>query len=179
MSHIHTEAGQHDLTASAYIIRLDLDEPSLVLHFHKKLKKYLQFGGHVELDETPWDTVKHELLEESGYHLDQLRLLQPHERLTRLSQGILHPVPVVVNTHVFEASETKHSHTDLAYAFITSEEPRSDIGEGESAQMRLCTRAEVEALADDEIPPGVREIALFVFDTIVPRWEAIDPLEYS
>jgi hypothetical protein len=49
MAHIHTEPGQHDFTASAFIIRLDrLDErgqPKLLLHKHKKLHKLLQFGG--------------------------------------------------------------------------------------------------------------------------------------
>lgn len=179
MGHIHTEAGQHDFTASAYMIRLDLEEPSIILHFHKKLKKYLQFGGHVELNETPWETVKHEVREESGYDLDQLQLLQPHERLTHVSHGVMHPTPVVVNTHPFEASEVKHSHTDLAYAFVTSEPPRNDVAEGESAQMRHCTKAEVASMTDDKIPPSVREIALFIFDTILPSWETIDPTEYK
>lgn len=53
MPHIHTEPGQHDHTASAYIVRLDEAEPALILHRHKILGQYLQFGGHVELDENP------------------------------------------------------------------------------------------------------------------------------
>ncbi len=53
MAHIHTQPGQHDHTASAYIFRVDFDEPKLVLHLHRKINKYLQFGGHIELHETP------------------------------------------------------------------------------------------------------------------------------
>lgn len=37
MAHIHTKPGQHDLTASAYIIRDDGNEPVVLLHRHKKL----------------------------------------------------------------------------------------------------------------------------------------------
>jgi len=63
MAHIHTQPGQHDHTASAYIVRTDFDEPKIMLHLHRKIGKYLQFGGHVELHETPWQAVVHELRE--------------------------------------------------------------------------------------------------------------------
>jgi len=42
-------------------------EPRIILHKHRKLNKLLQFGGHVELDETPWQAVLREIAEESGY----------------------------------------------------------------------------------------------------------------
>ena len=45
MAHIHTEPGQHDFTASAFIIRTDTPEPKLLLHRHKLVGKYLQIGG--------------------------------------------------------------------------------------------------------------------------------------
>ncbi len=32
----------------------------------------MQVGGHIELDETPWQAVEHELREESGYTLAEL-----------------------------------------------------------------------------------------------------------
>lgn len=81
MAHIHTEPGQHDHTASGFIVRTDTPEPTLILHRHKKTGKYMQFGGHIELDETPWQAVRHELMEESGYDLSDLQILQPMQRL--------------------------------------------------------------------------------------------------
>lgn len=36
MSHIHTKPGQHDFTASAFIIRTDGTEPRAMVHMHKK-----------------------------------------------------------------------------------------------------------------------------------------------
>ena len=36
MPHINTKPGQHDFTASAFIVRLDRSEPQVLLHLHKK-----------------------------------------------------------------------------------------------------------------------------------------------
>lgn len=72
MPHIHEGDGQHDLTAGAFIIRFDQDEPKGLLHFHRKLHKLLPIGGHVELNESPWQAIAHELDEESGYSMSQL-----------------------------------------------------------------------------------------------------------
>lgn len=65
MSHIHPGHGQHDICVSAYIVLLG-DESKMLLHKHRKLGTLLQFGGHVELDETPWQAVLREIMEESG-----------------------------------------------------------------------------------------------------------------
>lgn len=67
MPHIHTQPNQHDMTVSAYIVRKENDEWKYLVHFHKKIEVLMQIGGHIELDETPWQTVAHELEEESGY----------------------------------------------------------------------------------------------------------------
>ncbi len=54
MSHIHTNTGEHDFCASGSIVRLDsTDVPKILLHKHKKLGVFIQFGGHVELNENP------------------------------------------------------------------------------------------------------------------------------
>lgn len=81
MAHIHTNPGEHDLTASAFIVRDDFEEPRLLLHMHKKLHILLQPGGHVELNENPWQAIEHELREETGYTFDELEVLQPKDRL--------------------------------------------------------------------------------------------------
>ncbi len=62
MAHIHEH---YDFTVSAYV--LHPTQPKIALHFHKKLFKWLQFGGHVELDEDPAQALTHELLEEAGF----------------------------------------------------------------------------------------------------------------
>lgn len=61
MPHIHTKPDQHDMTASAYILRQENGVWKCLVHFHKKVEKLMQVGGHIELNETPWQTITHEL----------------------------------------------------------------------------------------------------------------------
>lgn len=177
MPHIHTEPGQHDQTVSAFIIRLDTKEPMMVLHRHKKLGRLMQFGGHVELHETPWQAVIHEIAEESGYHLDQLMLLQPKRRLMYVGDDVLHPQPVSILTHRF--GDTDHFHTDITYAFVTYEAPSSPIQDQESTEIELLSAAELADAPPEAIFESIRSIGLYVFDECLPNWTLVKPNSYS
>lgn len=133
----------------------------------------MQFGGHIELHENPWQAVAHEVREESGYELKQLRLLQPPSRMEALSGAILHPSPACYCTHQF--GDKDHFHTDAAYAFVTDEPPKHAVSDGESTDLRLLTRDQLAALDESEIIEDIREIGLFVMDTCVPDWEKVTP----
>ncbi|MBI2589049.1 NUDIX domain-containing protein [Candidatus Saccharibacteria bacterium] len=172
MAHIHTKPGQHDHTASAYIVRVDGNEPRIMLHRHKLDRVYLQFGGHVELDENPWQTLIHELREEAGYDISQLKILQPKLRLKQLTKASIHPIPICYNTHSVRNAK-KHYHTDSVFALTTQESPKHSLAEGESQDLRLFTRQEISDLPDSEIFPMAREMALFIFDQVLPNWEQI------
>jgi 8-oxo-dGTP pyrophosphatase MutT (NUDIX family) len=178
MAHIHTQPGQHDHTASAYIIRTDFEEPKIMLHLHRKIGKYLQFGGHIELHETPWQTVVHELREESGYDIDQLRILQPSARIKNLSDAVIHPQPAAHSTHPF-GNGLDHFHTDIAYAVTADQPPRHHPEEGESTVTRLLTRSELAATTDADVPDNVKQIGLFIFDQCLAQWEAVPVTEFK
>ena len=77
MPHIHTEKGQHDHTASAFTLKHDIkkNEFRILLHMHKKYGKLLQPGGHIELHESPWEAILHELVEETGYLAKEMKVL--------------------------------------------------------------------------------------------------------
>lgn len=127
------------MTVSAYIIRTDEAEPKLLVHMHKKVGKLMQIGGHIELDETPWQALSHELLEESGYTLDELKVLQPQAEPLAVDNAVVHPVPLLVNTH--KVSDT-HYHSDLVYGFVAAHKPNSLPADGESADLRWLTVSE-------------------------------------
>lgn len=176
MPHIHTKPGQHDHTASAYIIRTDTPKPTVMLHRHKILGKYLQFGGHIELDETPWQTILHEVEEEVGYLPDQLLLLQPKARIKNLIDAELHPYPVSYHTHPF--SDT-HKHIDIDFAFVASAPPKHAIASNESHDIRLFTKEELLALPTSQTYDNVKEIARFIFDECLKNWERIPAADWN
>jgi len=167
MPHIHTESGQHDHTVTAYIVRLDREQPLALLHMHKKLKKLLPVGGHIELDETPWEAVLHEIKEESGYDISSLELLQPSERMRFLSDAVIHPYPLVLNTHNITED---HFHSDIAYGFTATAEPSKSVSAGESLDLRWYTQSELSVLGEDIIFGNTKEIYDFVFNIALEKW---------
>lgn len=180
MPHINRQPGGHDITASAYIVRLDQGEPKIMLHLHKKLNVYMQFGGHVEPTENPWQTIVHELREETGFDIEQLKVLQPPHRITTLpdtNTGLsnLHPTPLSMVTHVFDDKNdlelVDHHHSDIAFAFVANEPPLNEPEDGESNDLALFTLAELKQL--EQTLPDVRAISTFVIEEVVPNWEAI------
>lgn len=171
MPHIHTKPGQHDHTVSAYIIRLEVGEPKIILHKHKFLGYYFQFGGHIELDETPWAALKHEVKEESGYDIGQLKILQPISRLKKLNGSDLHPYPVSYITHKIN---DEHFHTDVAYAFVTTELPKHKPADGESTDIKLFTKQELIKASRSIVLADVRDISLFIFNECLKNWDRLD-----
>lgn len=175
MGHIHTKAGQVDQTVSAYVLRRDGDDVYVLLHMHRKLKKLLPVGGHIELHETPWSAIAHELKEESGYSLDEVAILQPSTRIADLQRVVLHPQPFVVQTH--EVTEG-HFHTDMGYIFEAEAYPRGEIGEGESQDIRWLTREGVASLGEDVIWDDTREMCLEIFDKFINNWQPVSTTEF-
>lgn len=176
MGHIHTEPGQVDQTVTAYVVRRDGDEVYVMLHMHKSLKVLLPVGGHIELHETPWAALEHELLEESGYVLDELEVYQPALRLDSLMGAVLHPQPLVVNTHLVAPG---HFHTDSSYLLLAQTEPRGERAPGESEDIRWLTRDGVERMNSDKIRESTRQICLAIFDMYLDDWQTVSTDSFS
>lgn len=182
MPHIHTNPGDHDTTVSSLIIRTDHSdgEPRMMLHMHRKLNVYMQFGGHVEANENPWQALAHELREESGYNIAQFKIAQPKFTINRISQAIQHPLPVTINTHSISKAEADHFHTDSLYLLVTNQEPEGSPADGESEDIVLLTQGEIQNLEDRLIFPGTRDIALFCFKGFyLSQWDLVETIEFS
>jgi 8-oxo-dGTP pyrophosphatase MutT (NUDIX family) len=176
MGHIHTKPGQHDYSVGFYIVRLDGNEPRVLLHLHKKMQMLLPIGGHIELDEKPWQAVARELKEESGYSLSQIRILQPNERIQSLTDIIAHPQKVLVSD---QDVTSEHFHTDFAYALVVHGDPQGIADEGESTDFRWLTKAELNKLMLAEVFPNTREIYNFILGQCLPKWDQVDPKAYE
>lgn len=182
MPHIHRETGQHDATSSAYIVLVQPGaEPGIMLHLHKKIHVWMQFGGHVELNENPWQAITHELVEESGYQLSELKLLQPPLRLDILTNAVSHPMPVNENTHQINTGDgtpQPHYHTDRGYAFVASDLPKRSPLDGESQEIKVMTAEQISAIEPGMIPESTRQIALHILEQVLPNYERVDPSVY-
>ncbi len=177
MPHIHTGTGQHDITVSAWIVRYDGDVPKVLVHMHRKMGKLMQIGGHVEVDETPWQTLGHELPEESGYKLSDLQILQPLAEVPKVADAVIHPVPVLSNTH--RVTEN-HYHSDYCYAFVAKDLPVRTPDEGESQDLRWLTIDELQQTVADGITwQDVSDIYRFVVEQCLPTYSRIDTSQYS
>lgn len=100
----------------------------IVLHRHKRLRAWMQPGGHLEAGETPAEAALREAAEETGL---PVRHVEGGPRLVHLD---VHPAG-------------GHVHLDLRYLLESDDvEPRP--GPGESQDVRWFGLAEARALAD-------------------------------
>jgi len=171
MPHIHTEPGQHDLTVSAFITNR---HQQILVHKHKKLNRYLQHGGHVELHEDPWTAVLREIREETGYSPEQLILRVPpmmHVMKYTDDPTVFHPYPVSFNTHQIADG---HYHTDIGYAFVVLDDiPDTPVAEGESTDSRWLEIEDID-VPEYNIPCNVRTIMHYILGDSFKLWSYVD-----
>lgn len=145
MPHIHTEPGQHDVTVSAYIMREIAGELRGLVHVHKRIRKLMQIGGHLEINETPMQCLAKEIQEESGYSVGQIDIVQPFETQLELEWGTVQPTPLLSVTF---AQAAQHYHDDYIYACMAHGEPKDKPAKGESNDIRWLSFAEMQREAN-------------------------------
>lgn len=129
MGHIHTGTGEYDFTVGAYVIRQTPNGYEALLHLHKKIGKWLPFGGHVELNESPWQAVLREVEEEAGYNRSQLKVIQPRDSISALTELNVLPQPLFLASYDYDDF---HKHTDIAFAFLVETDPPGATSADES-----------------------------------------------
>jgi len=177
MPHIHTQPGQHDTTASAMIVRYDGDSPYALLVRHKKYGRYIQPGGHVELHESPWGAILHEIEEETGYELSQLKILQPKDSLRSLEgDNQLHPSPAFLNTH---RVANEHFHSDMMFIFTTRELPENSPDEGESQDLVWVDQRSITNYPDEDLFKDTKDMFLHAFTYYIGQWDELNLSVFS
>jgi len=179
MPHINTSPGDHDLTVSFFIIRTDTPEPTLMMHKHKKMGKWMMFGGHVERHENPWEAALHETTEETGYFHTQLKVLQPNYRIPQLEGAVVHPTPLCVSTGNYPGTENLHYHTDIMYAFIASENPAGIPDDGESADIQCFTLEQIKAMSPEETVTSFQQMGIAILEHYFSEWKQVEFTEFQ
>ncbi len=76
------------------------------------------------------------------------------------------------------SADPAHFHTDLLYALTTDEEPAGAPEDGESTDIRLVTRSELDRIPDEDIVEMWREAGRFILEEILDAWEPVAMDDY-
>ncbi|HLD08340.1 MAG TPA: NUDIX domain-containing protein [Candidatus Peribacterales bacterium] len=135
-------------TATAFII--DSQNRTLLL-WHKRLKRWMPPGGHIDSDETPEDAAKRECKEETGLDVEiveeeSLDLFKENREEGKMLKKpialLLENIPVSE-----ERNEPAHEHIDFLYIARPLDESQAiSLAEHEGREIRWFTRGEIEAL---------------------------------
>jgi 8-oxo-dGTP pyrophosphatase MutT (NUDIX family) len=120
-------------TGSALVV--NADGSRVLLHHHRKLDRWLQFGGHCDGDEDIVRVARREALEESGI----AGLILASERPFDLD---IHEIPA-------HGGDPVHFHYDVRFMLIAPESAAPVIS-GESHDLRWFAPADLTALNLDE-----------------------------
>lgn len=130
MAHIFYDL---DFTVAVFIVRGD----QVLLVHHRKLKKWLPVGGHIEIGENPEQAALRETLEESGLHIELIGAKPPREFPG--TQTLT--APSYLDVHDISGD---HRHIGLIY-FARSTEGELQLAEAEHHDIRWFSRAELAA----------------------------------
>lgn len=132
-------------TGSALVV--SADGSRALLHHHRKLDKWLQFGGHCDGEEDVLQVALREATEESGIR----GLITTSTRPFDLD---IHAIPA-------RGSEPDHEHYDIRYVLIAPEGAEAVLSD-ESHELRWFTPGEMRALPLDA---GLQRL--------VRKWQAL------
>lgn len=111
-----------DFTVAVFLI----DQGRVLLHWHRKLARWLPPGGHIEPDEVPDDAAIREVMEETG---QSIRLLGERGLATddpTLPRQLVRPIGIQL-----EDIGPSHQHIDLIYvAELVAPEQSTPLPQG-------------------------------------------------
>lgn len=121
------------VTGSAWLINQDTS--CVLLTYHKKLRKWLQLGGHADGQHDILQVAIREAQEESGIE----KIVPANENIFDVD---IHPIPALNN-------ELEHFHYDVRFLLQVTDMDRIRKSE-ESIDLRWFTREEFQQLPVDE-----------------------------
>lgn len=111
-------------TVSVFIVCKD----KVLLHLHKKAKKVLPLGGHIEVNELPEEACIREVKEEAGLNINLYNPIDINLKKSCDLSGeklLINPIHTILGD-----LSPNHSHIDFVYyATTTSFETSPEIGE--------------------------------------------------
>lgn len=132
-------------TGSAFVV--SADGARGLLHHHRKLDRWLQFGGHCDGEEDVLSVAQREAYEESGIDGLIVASVRPFDL-------DIHEIPAL-------GSEPAHFHYDVRYVLIAPEDAQMRTSP-ESKELRWFTGEEMK---DWSLESGLRRM--------IEKWQAL------
>ena len=132
------------ITASAMIV--DRASRRSLLHFHKRLGRWLQVGGHIEYETDVAAAALREAREETG--LTDLEFYPAADAVS--------PIDIDVHTVPRRLKTPEHLHLDFRYLLLTRRPESLAPDAGESTLIRWMSFDEALALVAEIDPPLMR-----------------------
>ena len=109
-----------DFTSSIFVFNLNGIEPKILLLFHKKLKKWMIPGGHVEFGENTAEAALREVKEETGLEISLFSFLHKETRNYSDAKWVFPPEYVFEELIPKYKDQEEHIHVDFLYIGIAS-----------------------------------------------------------
>ena len=136
------------LTASALVV--NPQTKMVLLHKHRKLNMWLQFGGHADGDSDMAFVALKEAREETN--LSDLKFLIPD------GQTKILPIDIDLQTIPEMEKAPEHYHLDFRYILLTSATEIPKPAAEESQDLKFFSFAEIEGM-DDKLDFALRRLA--------------------
>lgn len=151
-----SSCGVGHITASAAIV--ELASRRTLLHYHKRLGRWLQVGGHLDGEADIAQAARREAREETG--LPDLRFYPVADL----------PVPIDIDVHCIPQSGDKaeHLHLDFRYILVTSQPDALAPAPGESTRLRWLGFTDALAL-DEQVDASLHRLLRKARDLFVDR----------
>lgn len=128
-------------TVSIFIVYKD----KVLLHLHRKAKKILPLGGHIELNELPEEACIRESQEESGL---KINLYNPINKQLKKACELAGEKLLINPIHtIFGEINPEHYHIDFVY-YATAKSFDTIPGDGESNFLKWYNKEDLENAND-------------------------------
>jgi 8-oxo-dGTP diphosphatase len=155
---------ERHLTATGFVV----DSGRVLLHWHRKNRMWLPFGGHIEPNEDPVQAVRREVEEECGLKVELLGT-SPTFGVTNLPSVA---PPVLILLEPVTDGVTEHEHIDLIY-FCRPNGGTEVLTGHPDATIRWVSRAELEV--NEPVAPLPDYTAVGISEDVrMPALAAID-----
>jgi ADP-ribose pyrophosphatase YjhB (NUDIX family) len=128
-------------TVSIFIVYTD----KVLLHIHKKAKKILPLGGHIELNELPEEACIREAQEEAGL---EINLYNPINNQLKNSCELVGEKLLINPIHtIFGEINPEHYHIDFVF-YATAKSSDTIPGDGESTMLKWYNKEDLKNAYD-------------------------------